>query len=102
MKHIDQPDDRGSGGKVPVAGQQGGVGFQSPGQFLLVGGSGHRPADRVGDEVGVHVRIQAADHTVDNGEGIATVGVRALRASRLAGPVPGGDATVLPQAEQST
>lgn len=96
MKHIDQPDDRGSGGKVPVAGQQGGGGFQSPGQFLLVGGSGHRPADRVGDEAGVHVRIQVADHTVNNGEGIATVGVRALRASRLAGPVPGGDATVLP------
>ncbi|MDX3639594.1 hypothetical protein [Streptomyces sp. MB09-02B] len=95
MKYVDQPEDRGDGGKVAVAGEQRGVTFQDPSQFLLVGGPWHGSADCIGYQIQLGLRVQLADHAVNDGEGITVVGVGALRTSWLARPVTGGDAAVL-------
>lgn len=75
------------GCEVAVPGQQGGVGFQGPGEFLLVGEAGRRPADRVSDHFLSGLRVQFGDQGVDHRGGVASVGVRALAASRPPGPV---------------
>lgn len=91
VQQVDQPEDRAVGCEVAVPGQQGGVGFQGPGEFLLVGGTGRRPADRVGDHFPPCVRIQFGDQGADHRDGVASVGVRALGASGSPGPVPRSD-----------
>jgi hypothetical protein len=75
------------GCEVAVPGQQGGVGFQDPGEFLLVGGAGCRPADRIGDHFLPGLRVQFGDQGTDHREGVASVGFRALVASWSPGSV---------------
>ncbi|WP_441248163.1 hypothetical protein [Kitasatospora sp. McL0602] len=87
MQQVDQPEDRAVGREVAVAGQQGGVGFQSPGEFLLVRGTGCRSADRVSDHFLPGLLIQFGDQGADHRDGVASVGVGALAASWLPGPV---------------
>lgn len=79
------------GCEVAVPGQQSGVGLQRPGEFLLVGGAGCRPADCVGDHFLLDLRVQFGDQAADHRDGIASVGVRALAASRPPGSVAGSD-----------
>ncbi len=91
VQQIDEPGDRAQRREVAVSGQQPRVGFQLPGQFLLVGGSGRGPADRGGDRFPVSVRVQLGDQGVYYRYRVTAVCVRALPAPRSSSPVPGRD-----------
>jgi hypothetical protein len=82
VQQLDQPQDRAQRREVAVAGQQAGVGFQCPGEFLLVREARRRLAERRGDQLLPGVRVQFGDQCVDHRDGVASVGVRALLASR--------------------
>jgi hypothetical protein len=87
VQQVDQLEDRAVGCEVAVAGQQSWVGFQGPGKFPLVGGTRCRSMDRLGDRLPFGLRIQFSDQGADYCDGVTSVVVRALAASRPPGPV---------------
>ena len=87
VESIDQRDDRADRGEMPSAGKQFGLSFQRPSDPALMRGSGRKSADRAGNEVAVHSRIQPGNHVAGDGDRITAFAVGALRAAGPSGAI---------------
>ena len=72
---------------MPSAGEQFGLSFQRPSDPALMRGSGRKSADRAGNEVAVHSRIQPGNHVAGDGDRITAFAVGALRAAGPSGAI---------------
>jgi hypothetical protein len=72
---------------MPSAGEQFRLSFQRPSDPALMRGSGRKSADRAGNEVAVHSRIQPGNHVAGDGDRIAAVAAGALRAAGPSGAI---------------
>jgi hypothetical protein len=87
MQMFDEPGDYPQRCSMPVAGEQRGIGLDSPSKFLLIGALPTGLVDQVGDRVPVDSWIQFGDNSVNHRYRVTVIDVGALCASRLSIPV---------------
>ncbi|MFF5038058.1 hypothetical protein [Nocardia salmonicida] len=96
VQMLDELRDHSQRCSMPVTGEQCGIGFDSPSQFLLIGALPTGLVDQVSDRVPVDSRIEFGDHGVDHRYRITVVDLATLSASRLSIPVDDLHALGLP------